>query len=276
MSHVRIALRSLLSSAVLVASMAQVQSDALTRAREAYNGKKFDLAIAAAREAMKSPSTANAGAVVLGRALLERHRSSFELSDLNEARDVFAEVRPAELSPRDRLDFIMGLGVALYLDGCTDGCLGAAAEFFEQAMQRTGPDHPEQREIAFEWWANALHRQALSAQTDEERAVVFRRILTRAEEERARRDTSTSAPFWIASAARSLGDFERAWSAAVAGWINARYQGPAGKTLRNELDRFVVEVLLPERSKALVPDADPRPQLAQLIKQWDEIKARYK
>jgi hypothetical protein len=263
-------------AASIAGSLAQAPApDALARARAAYNGKKFDAAITAAREALKSPSTANAGAVVLGRALLERHRLTFQSTDLTEAREVFAEVRPPELSPRDRRDFVMGLGVALYLDGCTDGCLGAAAEFFEQAMQRTPADDADAREVAFEWWANALDRQALYS-GEEERAVIFRRILSRAEEERARRESSTAAPFWIASAARGLGDFDRAWSAAMAGWVQARYQGAPGKALRNELDRFVTEVLLPERAKALVPDSDPRPQLAALIKQWEDVKARYK
>jgi hypothetical protein len=276
MRFARFVCHAVFATMVLAASLAQAPvADPLLGARQAYNDRKFDEAIALARIALKTPSTSNVAAVVLSRSLLERYRLTFDTADLVEARAVLAGVRPAELTARTRFEFLVGLGVALYLDGCTDGCLGASAEFFDQALQRATPADVEDREIAFEWWATVLDRLALYSQ-ESDRAAIYRRILSRAEEERTRRDSSTSAAFWIASAARGLGDFDRAWGAAVSGWIGARYQGTRGKALRDELDRFVTEVLLPERAKALVPDADPRPELAGLLKQWDDIKQRYK
>ena len=35
---------------------------------------------------------------------------------------------PDQLTPRDHVDYLVGLGVSLYLDGCIDGCFSAAAE----------------------------------------------------------------------------------------------------------------------------------------------------
>ena len=38
---------------------------------------------------------------------------------------------PDQLAPRDHVDFLVGLGLSLYLDGC-DGCFSAAAEMFDR------------------------------------------------------------------------------------------------------------------------------------------------
>jgi hypothetical protein len=58
--------------------------------------------------------------------------------------------------------------------------------------------------------------------------------------------------------------------------VRAQYLGPRGETLRTDLHRFVYEILLPERAKQLVPDADPRPQLEVLRKQWTDVTEKYK
>jgi hypothetical protein len=261
--------------AVLIGSTAQVPSpDPLLRARQAYNERKYDAAVGAAREAERNPGTANAARVVLGRALLDRGRSTADgVADFDAARRAFASVRPAELGIRDRVDFLVGLGVSLFHDGCVDGCFSGAAEFFDQALDRAAAAGAD-REAIFEWWANALDQQALHAQ-DLDRPMLYRRILARAEAERAAREDSASAAYWIAAGARGAGDFERAWGAAIAGWIQGRYLGASGEKLRTDLDDLVRGVLLPERARDLVPD-DPRPMLGQLLDQWDALKARYK
>ena len=261
--------------AVLIGSIPQVPSaDPLLRARQAYNDRKYDAAIGLAREAERHPGTANAARVVLGRALLDRGRSTGDgVADFDAARRAFASVRPAELGVRDRVDFLVGLGVSLFEDGCPDGCFSGAAEFFEQALERAvaaGAD----RETIFEWWANALDQQALHAH-EPDRPMLYRRILTRAQAERAAREDSASAAYWIAAGARGAGDFERAWGAAIAGWIQGRYLGTPGEKLRQDLDDLVRNVLLPERARDLVPD-DPRPMLGQLLEQWNALQARYK
>jgi hypothetical protein len=77
------------------------------------------------------------------------------------------------------------------------------------------------------------------------------------------------------AAARGTGDLDRAWGAAVAAWLRARFFEGAGAALRADLDRFVSDVLLPERAEQLAPGADPRPTLAQLEAGWEAFKARW-
>jgi hypothetical protein len=57
--------------------------------------------------------------------------------------------------------------------------------------------------------------------------------------------------------------------------VRARGFGARGDALRADLDRLVTLVLLPERARQSSPDADPRPALAQLTGQWEEIKKKY-
>jgi hypothetical protein len=264
---------------LLLCSMAQAPvSDPLTRARRAYNEHHFEAAIAAAREARELPSLANPAAVVLARAHLERYLASADkpdASDLDAARKALAAVKPALLSPLDRTEFLIGMGVSMYVDGCGDGCLSAAAEFFDLALVAGGTTDIAAREKLFEWWASTLDRQA-QVVADDSRTLIYKRILERAEAERAREIDSTSATYWIAAAARGVGDFERAWGTAVAGWVRAKYLGARGEALRNDLNQFVYDVLLPERAKQLIPDADPNPQLESLRKLWADVIEKYK
>jgi hypothetical protein len=261
---------------LLLCSMAQAPvNDPLARARRAYNEHQFDAAIAAAREARELPNLANPAAVVLGRAYLERFLAKSDASDLDAARKALADVKPALLSPADRTEFLVGMGVSVYFDACADACLSAAAEFFDLALAAGGSLDTASRETIFEWWAVALDRQAQFG-PDEGRMPTYRRILERAEAERAKDIDSVSATYWIAAASRGIGDFNRAWGAAVAGWVHAKYLGPRGETLRADLHRLVYDILLPERAKQLVPDADPRPQLEALRKQWTEATEKYK
>ncbi len=261
--------------AALIGSMGQTPApDALTRARQAYNDGRFDAAIGAAREAERTPATENAARVVLGRALLDRARATVDgLADFEAARRAFALVRPQELGAGDRVEFLVGLGVLLFEEGCAEGCFAGAAEFFEQALDRSATAGAD-REAIFEWWAGALDHQAQHG-PEPDRPALYRRILARAEAERAARDESASAAYWVAAGARGVGDFERAWGAAIAGWIQARYLGPRGQKLRVDLNALVKDVLLPERARALVPD-DPMPRLELLQQQWDALTARYR
>ena len=256
-------------------AQAPAQEDPLVRAHRAYNAAQYDTAIVAAREARKQPDRSNAAAVVLARALLDRFRAGSVLSDLDDARTVLAEVRPAELAPRDYVAFLMGLGLMWYHDGCDAGCFNTAAEFFAQTLDRmTSPDLGD-RDVVFEWWANSLDRHALYS-PDADRPVAYRRILERAERERAAGTQSTSAAYWLAAASRGAGDLDRAWSAAVAGWVNARYQGERGTKLRADLDYLVEQVILPDRANAQAADGDARLALANMLKQWEDVKAKYK
>ncbi len=98
----------------------------LVRARELYNQHQYDAAIAAAREARAIPELADAAAVVLGRAHLERYRGASDEADLAAARESLVAVDTSRLSARDRLELLVGLGALLYFEGH----YGAAAELF--------------------------------------------------------------------------------------------------------------------------------------------------
>jgi len=261
----------------LMASMAQVPvpEDPLVRAHRAYNAGKYDAAIGAAREARQQPARANAAAVVMARALLDRYGASSVSSDLDDARAVLAQVRPAELAPRDYVAFLMGLGLVWYHDGCDAGCFNTAAEFFAQALDRMTSPEMGDRDRAFEWWANSLDRHALYS-PEADRVSAYRRILERAERERAEVTQSTAAAYWLAAASRGAGDLDRAWSAAVAGWVNARYQGERGIKLRADLDYLIEQVILPDRANAQAADGDARLALTHMLKQWEDLKAKYK
>ena len=261
---------------LLAGSMGQAQApdsrDSLVRARHAYNTGQFDVAITAATEALGTPALANPAAVVLARAHLERYRALSVAADLDEARKALRLVVPDQLAPRDRAEYLLGLGVSLYLDGCTAGCLSAAAEMFNMALaDATALDD---RERVFEWWAGALDRQAQFGPQGE-RGLIYRRILDRAEAELSAHHQSASATYWLAAAARGAGDHERAWGAAIAGWVRARGLGRKGDVLRTDLDRFVLEILLPERARLQSPDEDTAPALDLLKQQWEEIKKKY-
>jgi hypothetical protein len=267
--------RTLLAFAV-VASLGQAAvPEALIRARQFYNDQKYDAAIAAASEARGLPGAGSAAALVLARAHLERYRQTADAADLVAARDALSAVRAAELSAREQSELFVGLGESLYLDGCADGCYSGAAELFDLAMGRAEAAAAEDaRDTIFEWWAGALDRQAQFG-LEAERKPIYSRILARAESELRRRDTSVVAAYWLAAAARGTGDFERAWGAAVAGWVRAPYLGTRGVALRADLDRFVIQVLLPERARQLAGDGDPRPVFERLLAQWLEVKAKY-
>ena len=259
--------------AIVLATMGQAQApDSLVRARQAYNGGKFDDAIAAATEALKTTSLANAAAVVLARAHLERYRLTKAAADLDQARSVLRLVTPDQLAPRDHVEFLLALGVSLYVEACASGCFSAAAEMFRLAL--AGTESRDDRERVFEWWAGSLDRQAQLG-SEGEQAAIYRRIIEGAEAELATDSRSASASFWLPVAARGTGELERAWGASIAAWIRARGFGGRGEVLRADLDRFVIQVLLPERARQQSPDADARPALERLKAQWEEIKKRY-
>jgi hypothetical protein len=145
---------------------------------------------------------------------------------------------------------------------------------FELALARDGVLDAPARDLIFEWWAGALDRQAQYGMASE-RKPLYQRILVKSEAELAKNDLSVSATYWLAAAARGVEDYERAWGAAIAGWVRARYMGPAGATLRNDLERFVTLVLMPERARQIAPEGDARPALASLQAQWDDVKKKY-
>lgn len=267
--------RVLVTVALALGAMAQAKAPkagSLTKARQAYNAGQLDAAIAAAQDAMKLPAASNEAAVVLSRAYLDRYRQGSLAVDLDNGRQALRQVKPSTLAPRARTEYILAEGLSLYYEGCTDGCFGSAAEMFKMALNTL--DAGLERDRVFEWWAGALDRQAQFG-PEAERVSVYRRLLDGADTEIAHQQESAAATYWMVAAATGAGELERAWSASIAGWIRARTWGPRGDTLRADLDRFVSQVLLPARARAIAPDSDARPVLKTLLGQWEDVKKKY-
>jgi hypothetical protein len=243
--------------------------DALNQARQLYNARKFDEAIEAARTAAAAPNLADSANIVVARAYLERFRQSAEPSDLQTARDTLAQVKTAQLRDDDRLDLAIALGESLFFDDKA----GAAAEQFDIALGRTAvgdEKHSDRRELVLDWWASALDRQAQVVSTSEAR-VIETRIITRMEDMLRADPDSMVASYWLVAAARGTGDVERAWSAAIAGWVRAAQAGRRGVSLQTDLNRFVTQVIIPERSRQLSAN-NPDVAAAAMRKEWDSLK----
>jgi hypothetical protein len=271
-------LRLLAIALAALASMAQTPApDALTRARQLYNAGKFSEAAAAAAEARQVPALANAAAVVYARARLEKYRETPDPKDLEDARAALREVDPSKLAPRDDIEYVIGLGVAVYLEGDAEkqsDRFGAAADSFDAALVRAGIVDEPARDRIFNWWATALDRQA-QLRSDTDRKATWQRIVQRADLERARSDGAISAMYWQVKASAGAGDLERAWSGAVSTWIRAGKLGARGAALRSELDKLVLEVVLPERANAVATGGDRQAALDALKAEWAAHKKRW-
>jgi hypothetical protein len=250
---------------VLCAAPARAQ-DALVDARRLYNAGDYDAAERLARAALEVPASANAARVVLGRIQLERYRRSGAQSDLADARNVLRAVDPRALDRTERLEFTIGLGEALYLEDR----FGAAAELFEPVIDASTELGPVAHERVLDWWATALDRQAQLRPLEERRAL-YGRMVERMAVELSRNPGSSPAGYWLAAAARGQGDVERAWQAAIAGWMRAPLASDRGAALRADLDRLVVQAIIPERIAALSV-RNPTQVLAGMLGEWEAFK----
>jgi len=241
----------------------------LSRARQLYNAGKYDEAIEAARGATAAPELVDRARIVVARASLERFRRSMDPADLSTARETLAQIKNAELGLDDRLDLIIATGELLYFDDKP----GAAAEQFDVALGRVDPKRPEARELILDWWASALDRQAQVVSAAEARAIEMR-IVSRMEEELQRAEESRVASYWLVAATRAAGDVERAWSAAIAAWVRAAQAGPKGAALQADLNRLVIQVVIPERARQLAANSPEgaAASAAAMRKEWESLK----
>jgi hypothetical protein len=265
--------RRSLAAAVLVltlpAAALATQAD-LARARSAYNQGQFDAAIEAATAAIGTPQTADAGAVVLARAHLERYRERADPADLGAARGSLGAVRPGGLDARDRVEYLLALGEALYLEDD----FGASAALFASTLDLAAATAPVLAEPVLDWWASALERSA-SRLAAPARADVFRVMGDRMAARLAADPGSGTAAYWIVVAMRGAGDARGAWDAAVAGWVRARLAGARSATLRADLDRLVREGIIPDLVRPI--GAASRPQAeSDLRAEWAVVKERWK
>src|SRR5262249_12729324 len=104
---------------------------------------------------------------------------------------------------------------------------------------------------------------------------LFRRLFAGARDELARHPTSAAAIYWNAAALRGAGELERAWDAAVAGWVRARLIGEKSTALRADLDRSVLQGIVPDRTRHLVSEQQAGAE-SQLKADWELVKEKWK
>jgi hypothetical protein len=250
---------------VMTSTAGAAEHPALAQARALHNAADYDAAISAAAVARAVPAWADAAALVGARSYLERYRLRLDPADLIAAREALTAIHPTALSPRDHLDLLVGYGQALYLGGT----FGAAAELFDTALSRSSILSARDRLLLLDWWATAVDREAQALAVDR-RVPLLERLNERMEEEVRQDPGNLAANYWLAASARGEGDGERAWHAAVAGWIRAIFQPESAGALRSDLDRLVTEVLIPERERE-EPEAG-----AALRVEWEALKEQWR
>lgn len=274
MVHVRrfLSLSAVLLLPAVVAQPAFADVRALARARQAYNDGNHTAAIVAALEARADARVADAANIVMARAYLERFRNGADRQDLDSAREALQSVQPARLAPRDRLDLAVGLAETLYLEGA----YGAAAEMFEPLLRAAIDLGPRARERVLDWWASAVDAEART-RPNAERAPYYRRIVEEMELE-LKQDTGLGvASYWLAAASLGMGDVQRAWQAAIAGWVRASFAADGGSTIRQDLDRLVIEAVIPDRIRLLsLPGREVADATVGLRSEWDVVKQKWK
>ena len=256
----------LLSGAIPAAA----QRAELAKARALYNEGQFDQAIDAATAAQKVQATADAASVVLARAHLERYRERANPDDLSAARTALGTVRVVNLDSRDSIDFLMALGEALFFEDD----YGAAAILFESGIDAAVAQGTATAEAMLEWWGSAMERHA-DALEREPRIAAFERLRDRMSRELARNPASAAAAYWLVVGTRGTDNPVDAWEAAIAGWVRARLAGPHSAKLRADLDKLVLEGIIPDRVRIVSPDR--REQLESDLKgEWAVVKERWK
>jgi tetratricopeptide (TPR) repeat protein len=259
----------LLAVALLCAAAPLDAADLLAEARRLYNLGQYEEAERVARDAAANVALIDRARVVLGRVHLERYRRSADPQQLAAARAALRATDTRALDARERVELTIGLAETLYFEDR----FGAAAEVFESAMEAAVVLGPAARERMLDWWASSLDRMA-QTRPGPERAGIYDRIAERMTREVQQDPGSTPGAYWVSAAARGRGDLERAYDAAVAGWVRAIYARDHGTALRADIDRLVLQAILPERAARLV-GPDQKAALSGMIAEWDAFKQNW-
>ncbi len=251
----------------LSAATAHAATDPLAEARRLYNAGQYDNAARFARDAIKVPAMAEGARLILGRIYLEQYRRSADADHLMQAREALVAVNTQALDRRERLEYSIGLGEAMFLDDR----FGAAAEVFERAIDSASDLGEGAHERLLDWWASAVDRLALTGPRDT-REPLYARIVARMEKELAANPASAPGAYWLAAGARGAGNLERAWNAAMAGWVTAPLGKDHGAALRADLDRLMVQGIIPDRAGRLQP-REMKQKSAEWLSQWETLKA---
>lgn len=264
----------LLAAGGPAAAQAVSPASAAAAGRAHYNAGRAAEALAAVQPYVVRPGEPAAAALVAGRALLERYRSTADAADLAGAREHLRAIDAAELSAAERRELVVGLAEALYLEDA----FAPAAELFDTALGPAGGAESltgDARERALDWWATSLDRHA-QLMPQAERRHIYRRLADRMEQESREFPNSTPAAYWLAAAARGAGELDRAWAAAIAAWVRASMMRDRGAALRADIDRLVLQALIPERGRGLALGArETGHAIAGMTAEWELIKKNW-
>ena len=258
----------------LVSPASAAAQSHLEHARTLYNSGQFDEAIAEATSAGRTASAASSAALIIARARLERSRESGDPEELATARAELASLNPHNLGPQELIEWQIGIGTALFLENQP----GSAAEIFTTVLPSARAQLPQpQFDKLLEWWGAAMSQLADTA-TGEARKHSYEILGSDARLELERNPLSAPAMYWTVVALRGAGDLDRAWAAAVAGWVRAGEQ-PEGRRLRADLDTFVTLTLIPERAQARTGQrldaAVTMAEIGALKEEWRVLTARW-
>ena len=240
------------------------EPDLLGEARTLYNQRQFEAAVGAAERARLIPELADRADLIAARAYLERFRESSTVEDLVSARERLRRLDPLQFDSRERTEFIVGLGEALYFDES----YGAAADVFETVLDNPGGLPTDSRERVLDWWAIAVDREAW-LRNEIGRQAAAKRIGERMRDELTAVPGSAAASYWLAASARAQGDLQAAWDAVEAGWVRASLTPDRGAALRADLDRLMLVAIVPEQARALSQPEDT------LRLDWENFKERW-
>lgn len=246
-------------------------SQAVAEARRLYNLGRYEAAIAAASDVGSASAARPQALLVLGRSRLERFRQTADEADLAQGRDDLRSIDASRLDARDRLELVVGLGQVLFLENE----FRAAAELFTSALDTASTLGGHARDQLLDWWATSLDRHA-QTRAAADRPAIYDRLVSQMEHELRRDAGAGSASYWLAAGLRLRGDIERAWDAALAGWVRALMTPDRGAALRPELDALVRDGIAPDRARRATPAGQDVDQtLSAILEEWELFKRKW-
>lgn len=246
-------------------------AETLAEARRLYNLGRYEAAIEAAAGIGAQAAVRPQALLILGRSRLERFRQTSDEADLAQGRADLGAIDASRLSERDRLELVVGLGQALFLDNE----FRAAAEVFTSALDNASALGGHARDQLLDWWATSLDRHA-QTRAVADRPAIYDRLVAQMEQELRRDAGAASASYWLAAALRLRGDVERAWDVALAGWVRALLTPDRGAALRPDLEALVRDGIVPDRARRVTPAGqDPEQAAAAMLEEWELFKRKW-
>lgn len=246
-------------------------AETLAEARRLYNLGRYEAAIATAASLGEQSAVRPQALLVLGRSRLERFRQTSDETDLAQGREDLRRIDASRLDERDRLELLVGLGQALYLDNE----FRASAEVFTSALDSASTLGAHARDQLLDWWATSLDRHA-QTRAVADRPAIYDRLVAQMEQELRRDAAAGSASYWLAAGLRLRGDIERAWDAALAGWVRALMTPDRGAAVRPDLDALVRDGIIPDRARrATAAGQDTDQMLVAMLEEWEAFKKKW-